>query len=305
MYEKVFDESFNGIDILDRKIRKVYFDVTNRMVKNQEVVPHSSSFFMSVKLDELHPKFEHVISRIFCAIEIEDNEVDLIKSKSKDGIYIDNLIQKCLEIFFYNYNIKNIGRNFQSPNARLVAPVVFAVSSNLGRIRNEEPNAGLLMLYPNTTWNKIEHNFSLKEQINENWLYFFSKAVNDYKFFDYYDCIINSAISFESYFHYIVNNKKLDSSYLKKKNGDFRIANNIINKLYQDKQFSVTDLSKEKLDILKKIILGTRNKIIHGATIEIYNLKNDAKESIDALYEFYELQSIFKITERDPYNMNI
>ncbi len=289
----ILEDCFKGTEILERESkRKIYYVISNRSVKNQDVAPHPTSFFMSVNLSQEHPKFEHTLCRLMCIIEIQDDEVEPLREKKDDHIFIDNLIQRVLEIFFYSYNIKHIGRDYQNPNARLIAPVSYSVSSNDDRKSKLEKNNGLLMIYPMPNMNALEFNISIKQAHNENWIYFWGKAISDFKFYNYYDTIINCAISYEAYFHYIVKSKSLSRNYLYKTDGDFRYATNIINKLYEDKKIVTNNLSLDDLITFNKIILGNRNNIIHGASIDIYDLHDDAIKSINALYEFYKTQDI-------------
>ncbi len=260
-----FEDFFKGTEILEGESkRKIYYVITNRSVKNQDVAPHPTSFFMSVNLSQEYPKFEHTLCRLMSIIEIQDDEVEPLKNKKDDHKFIDNLIQRVLEIFFYNYNIRHIGRDYQNPNARLIAPVSYSVSSNADRKAKTEKDSGLLMIYPMPSMNTSNFNFSLKQTINENWVYFWGKAISDFKFYNYYDTIINCAISYEAYFHYIVKSKNLSQDYLYKTDGDFRYATNIINKLYEDKKIVTKGLNLDELINYNKTILGNRNNIIYG-----------------------------------------
>jgi len=289
----VIIENFEGLGVLANRQRKVSFFGKLRSIEDQKVPPHYSAFYMSVKDTGENFLYNYTTSRLFCIVEFSDEEEDSVNLMLKDNSIITKLIQRVLEIYMFNFNIESTGKEFFVPNAREVYPVVIFTSSN--RSRNESKasginNWGAFQLMASNGYNNQYTNIRYLNAYNDSWKYFLSRTLKEFKYSNYFETILFASLSFESYLHYVIRKNQLPSTYYSKNNQYLKVKT-IGSKLFDNKYLSINGYPKDVFIENLKVISSNRNDIIHGKSVEIYNLMDQASQSTESLLYFYSMQN--------------
>lgn len=253
--------------------------------RNDQLVPprFNSSFFSYKPEYELYSYETTVIDILLECSDSDFKKMSLdLKSKANE-MYLYEL----LEFFAYKYNLATSGIDFLDVAELFTGSFKCFLYYNSKKIGKYE--LGNAIISPSLSIINSDSNPKLNLQTVINidippWKYFVNKTKFDYIIYNNLDCVINAAISFESYIISIIKNNKKYDDYKKtyKKQLGFKNAlqycvdNGIINEEFFDKCN----------DAYEKISLN-RSLIIHGAIDTPIIGREQAQKAYDTVVDFF------------------
>lgn len=284
-----FDVVNGMFELLPQKNRRIIISVEKKWNKNQAVALRHSTFELSAK----GYTFSNSIIHIF--IESFYDEIEAIQNiyNEKNDILVRDLMQSVMEYFVFKYNESMGGNHYIIPSCYDCSRIAFGyIKNNLDDWRIKENIIAILSL--NGTKNDQGYKKEVIESLlNDNfsiWKLYFNKSKYNFLVYDYVDSIISAAISIESYFYYIIQEKVPIEEHrdFLGENEEF-VPTHKIAKILWEKNYIDNKISKTKMSKLIMKILKPRNDIMHGRLQSPIGMREIANDVNLAIIEFYSL----------------
>lgn len=268
--------------------RNVVFACQTYFRNNQSVPPKYNNSFLTYK--PISETYSYETSVIDILLECSDKDfkemTDNLPENEKEK-EIEIKLYELLEYFSYKYNLAVSGNDFIDTLELCVGS--FKYSSYYRNKKTGKYESKIFLIMPSLSifYRQKESELNLQKVVNNNipaWKYFVNKTKYNYTVYNNIDCVINAAISIESYIIYLIKKENKYSEYIKKykrKLGfksaiDFCETNKIINK-------EIIEILNQGYEKIGKY----RSLIIHGAIDSPIIDRKQAKKSYETIVDIF------------------
>ena len=220
------------IELIDSKLilpilggvneNRVIFACQTAFREDQKVPPKFNSYFMTYKpFVEL---YTYETSTIDILLECSDSQL----KKINKWVYDDNsncdelLLRDLLEFFSYKYNLAVFGNDFLESSELCVGSYVYYGFYYDKKSEKYEDIGATIKPSLGIIDNSISDSLNFQSVVNNDipvWKYFYNKTIFCFKTFNNLECVLNAAITFESYVIFVIKNANKYSEYLAKYRG--------------------------------------------------------------------------------------